>query len=50
MKLAFAHLLAGHALRRGDVMALHGVLLSALQPNTAALAQYWQWLTLHPRR
>lgn len=49
MRLAFAHLLAGNPLRRGDVMVLHGALLSALQPNTAALTQHWQWLTLHPQ-
>jgi len=48
MKLAFAHLLAGQPLRRGDVIALHGVLLSALQPNTYALAKHWQWLVLQP--
>jgi len=47
MRIAFAHLLQGKPLRRGDVIALHGVLLSALQPNTYALAKHWQWLVLH---
>lgn len=42
MQLAFSRLLAGYPLRRGDVMVLHGVLLSALQPNTFALAKHWQ--------
>jgi hypothetical protein len=30
-------------------MVLHGCLLSALQPNTAALAKHWQWLIEHPQ-
>jgi hypothetical protein len=41
-QMAFAHLLAGGALRAGDFTALHGSLLSALQPNTYALAKEWQ--------
>jgi hypothetical protein len=41
--MALFHLLTEHgALRAGDFTALHGSLLSALQPNTYALAKEWQ--------
>ena len=43
-QMAFNHLLNGGALRAGDFTALHGALLSALQPNTYALAKRWQHL------
>ena len=43
-QMAFNHLLNGGALRAGDFTALHGALLSALQPNTDALAKRWQHL------
>lgn len=41
-QMAWTHLLNGGALRAGDFTALHGSLLSALQPNTYALAKKWQ--------
>jgi hypothetical protein len=41
-QMAFTHLLNGGSLRAGDFVALHGSLLSALQPNTYALAKKWQ--------
>jgi hypothetical protein len=41
-QMAIAHLMAGGALRAGDVVALHGSLLGALQPNTYGLAKKWQ--------
>ena len=41
-QMAFAHLLKGGALRAGDFTALHGALLSALQPNSYALARKWE--------
>jgi len=44
MKIAYAHLMAGNPLRAGDFVALHGVLLSALQPNTYGMAKKWQRL------
>jgi len=43
-QMAWTHLLNGGALRAGDFTALHGALLSALQPNTYALAKKWQKL------
>jgi hypothetical protein len=40
---ALFHLLQDHgSLRAGDFVVLHGTLLSALQPNTYALAKRWQ--------
>jgi hypothetical protein len=41
-QMAWTHLLNGGALRAGDFTVLHGALLSALQPNTYALAKKWQ--------
>jgi hypothetical protein len=41
-QMAWTHLLNGGALRAGDFTALHGALLSALQPNTYAMAKKWQ--------
>jgi hypothetical protein len=41
-QMAWTHLLNGGALRAGDFTVLHGSLLSALQPNTYALAKKWQ--------
>lgn len=38
-QMAWTHLLNGGSLRAGDFTALHGSLLTALQPNTFALAQ-----------
>lgn len=44
MQMAFTHLLDGGALRAGDFTALHGALLTGMQPNTFALAQKWEGL------
>jgi len=41
-RMAIGHLLDGGALRAGDFTVLHGSLLSALQPDTYALAKAWQ--------
>lgn len=41
-QMSFTHLLNGGALRAGDFTVLHGSLLTALQPNTFALAKKWQ--------
>ena len=43
-QMAFAHLLNGGALRAGDFTALHGALLTALQPNTNTLHLQWEKL------
>ncbi len=40
--MAWRHLLNGGALRAGDYVALHGALLSALQPNTNELRLKWE--------
>jgi hypothetical protein len=44
MQMAWTHLLNGGALRAGDFTALHGSLLTGLQPNTFALVKKWQKL------
>ena len=43
-QMAFTHLLNGGALRAGDFTALHGSLLTGMQPNTFALSQKWEKL------
>jgi hypothetical protein len=40
--MAFTHLLNGGALRAGDFSALHGALLTEMQPNTFKLAEKWE--------
>lgn len=43
-QLSIIHLEKGLPLRVGDYMTLHGSLLTALQPNTYALAhEWWQY-------
>ena len=44
MQMAFTHLLNGGKLRAGDFTALHGALLTALQPDTNALRLQWEKL------
>lgn len=41
-QMAFDHLQKSGPLRAGDFTVLHGSLLSALQPDTFALAKHWQ--------
>ena len=43
-QMAFTHLINGGSLRAGDFTALHGALLTALQPNTNALRLQWEKL------
>ena len=44
MAMAYAHVTRGGKLRVGDIVALHGAVLSALRPDTYALAKKWQAL------
>ena len=44
MAMAYAHVMRGGKLRIGDIVALHGAVLSALRPDTYALAKKWQAL------
>ena len=44
MAMAYAHVSRGGKLRIGDIVALHGAVLSALRPDTYALAKRWQAL------
>lgn len=44
MAMAYAHVTHGGKLRIGDIVALHGAVLSALRPDTYALAKRWQAL------
>jgi hypothetical protein len=41
-QMAYAHLSQGNALRVGDLVVMHGPLLSALRPDTYAMAKHWQ--------
>lgn len=43
-QMAFDYLQKGGPLRGGDFTALHGSLLSALQPDTYTMAKKWQGL------
>jgi hypothetical protein len=43
-RAAYDHVMDGKPLRAGDFQVLHGMLLTARQPNTFALEKHWQKL------